>query len=119
MDIQVAFGETIEETFILTGAEFTDGDVLLLAIRHIGQPLLWKVLTPVWDETEQSYTATLSLTHSESELKLPVGQHKYGLTLYRQAVLEAGVPTSGDVEVLIPSAQFNVLEAEAREAGLS
>ena len=119
MEISVAFGETIEETFVLTGTTFTAADRLLFTIRHMGQPLLWEVLTPTWSEVHNTYIAQLSISHADSESKLQVGQHKYGLTLYRDAVLTDGIPSSGTVDVLIASELFTVTEAEAREAGLS
>ena len=122
--IEIAFGKSVEETFIFRNVSFDTGDVFLFVARrdvglHSGAVMFWKLLTPEWSEIEQAYIATLSIPHSKSKLHLPVGQHRYGLALYRQATIFLGLPVSEDVDPVIPSARFIVIDSDAKETGLS
>ena len=118
--IVINYGETVHRVFLITGIDFdTETDVILFVIRDKAEkPLIWKVLTPYYDDEVQNWCCDLDITHAESERYLPKGSYKYGLTFYHNVEYTDGYPSDGEVIVHIARKAFKVKESVAREEGL-
>ena len=121
VDIQIAYGETIDNEVIIEGATFTGDDRALFVIRDAnGVPIINRayVLTKS-DEIAGAYTFWLDIQHSVSELLLPVNYYEWGLSIYKNADLAPNkTPINGTVKAPIATGRFNVIKNIAREEGL-
>lgn len=116
--INIQYGETVERRFVFEGGVFDIArDKLLFVVRDATEAVLYaKTLSMVFDDTT---FADLLITHSDSELKLLPGAHRYGLSIYKNAVIADGYPVDGIVVIPIGSAPFVVVQSESREEGVA
>lgn len=119
--IRINYGETVTRSFLVQGKVLSEtDDVLFFVVRNkAGDVLYWQIMYPVWSEDEQGYLFNLTITHADSEAKLPVGSHKFGVALYQGVVFdEHGVPDDGTVTIPAARWPFVVRESIPREQGV-
>ncbi len=124
LQIDVAYGETITKTITLISSEeqpLVPGDMILFVVRSAcGHRILWRTGNVVpYPTNPTKCDFHIEIDHVVSETELTPGIYKWGLSVYRNAILDdSGIPREGLVAIPVPQAPFVVSKSISSEDGL-